>query len=288
MRIAVHGRLRFESDQERLAAILSTLNNKFRTVSLTKELANATGVSASNSIIENPKIQKGEFDLIVSIGGDGTLLETVRKVGHSNTPILGVNTGRLGFLASTPFEEFEQAVERVLKGEFQIDRRTLVKAETGIDLFGRDNYALNEVSVHKSATSSMVVINAYLDDFFLNTYWADGLIISTPTGSTGYSLSAGGPIIAPSTNNLIITPIAPHNLNVRPLVISDSRTVSLRIESTDPSFLISIDSQSKIVSSEVEIRVSKAEFEVGLVRFEAHDYFDTLRSKLMWGIDRRN
>ena len=288
MRIAVHGRLRFESDQERLAAILSSLNKKFGTVSLTKELVQATDASTGNAIIDQPKIQQGEFDLFVSIGGDGTLLETVRRVGDSKTPILGVNTGRLGFLASTPFEEFELALDKVLKGEFQIDWRTLVKAETKMDLFGKDNYALNEVSIHKSATSSMVVIHAYLDDFFLNTYWADGLIISTPTGSTGYSLSAGGPIIAPSTNNLIITPIAPHNLNVRPLVISDARTVTLRIESTDPSFLVSLDSQSKIVSSKVEINVSKAEFEVGLVRFEAHDYFDTLRSKLMWGIDRRN
>lgn len=134
----------------------------------------------------------------------------------------------------------------------------------------------------------MLVVNAYLDDFFLNTYWADGLIVATPTGSTGYSLSTGGPIVAPGTSNFIITPIAPHNLNVRPLVIGDNRTITLRVDSTDPSFMVSLDSQSKIVSSEVEIRVSKADFKVGLIRFGPNDYFETLREKLMWGHDRRN
>ena len=209
-------------------------------------------------------------------------------MADSAIPILGVNTGRLGFLASTPFEELEQALERLVGGNFQVDQRTLVKAETQIGLFRNENFALNEVSVHKSATSSMVVVKAYLDDFFLNTYWADGLIISTPTGSTGYSLSAGGPIIAPGTSNFIITPIAPHNLNVRPLVIGDDRRITLKIEDIDPNFMISLDSQSKVVNSDVEIQISKADFKVGLIRFGAHDYCDTLRGKLMWGHDRRN
>lgn len=245
------------------------------------------GVRAEQ-LIDHQKFDKGEFDVLISIGGDGTILESVRKVGSSGIPILGVNAGRLGFLASTPFEEFGQALERLGNGDFQVDQRTLVKAETDCDLFGNDNYALNEVSVHKNATSSMLVVNAYLDDFFLNTYWADGLIISTPTGSTGYSLSTGGPIVAPGTSNFIITPIAPHNLNVRPLVISDDRKITLRVGRSDPNFMVSLDSQSKVIGSDVEIRVSKAGFEVGLVRFGPNDYFDTLRGKLMWGHDRRN
>lgn len=287
MRVAVHGRLRFDEDRPRLLAVLKALSDCFEAVSYSESLRDLEGVE-SGQVFSETKLKQGQYDILVSVGGDGTILESVRKVDRSGIPIFGVNTGRLGFLSSTPFEELEQAFQLLKNGTFQVDNRTLVKAETKDDLFGKDNYALNEVSVHKSATSSMVVVNAYLDDFFLNTYWADGLIISTPTGSTGYSLSTGGPIVAPSTNNLIITPIAPHNLNVRPLVISDERKITLKIDDTDPDFLISLDSQSKVVNSDVEITVSKADFQVGLVRFGPHDYFDTLRSKLMWGIDRRN
>ncbi len=287
MRIAVHGRLRFDTDRPKLESVLGMLNKKFEDVSYTQSLAEIGGVRA-NRILGNGKFHKQQFDALISIGGDGTILESVRKVGRSGIPILGVNAGRLGFLASTPFEELDQALEKLMNGDFQIDWRTLVQAETKGDLFGEDNYALNEVSVHKNSTSSMIVVNAYLDDFFLNTYWADGLIISTPTGSTGYSLSAGGPIIAPGTSNFIITPIAPHNLNVRPLVISDDRVITLTIEEADPDFMISLDSQSVIVGPETEIRISKTDFEVGLVRFGTNDYFDTLRGKLMWGHDRRN
>jgi NAD+ kinase len=287
MRIAVHGRLRFDTDRPKLESVLNVLNKKFESVSYTRSLAEVGGVQADR-ILGNDKFQQGQFDALVCIGGDGTILESVRKVGQSGIPILGVNAGRLGFLASTPFEELDQALEKLVSGNFQIDRRTLVQAETDGNLFGEDNFALNEVSVHKNSTSSMIVVNAYLDDFFLNTYWADGLIISTPTGSTGYSLSAGGPIIAPGTSNFIVTPIAPHNLNVRPLVISDDRIITLRIGEADPDFMMSLDSQSVIVGPETEIRISKADFEVGLVRFGANDYFDTLRGKLMWGNDRRN
>lgn len=287
MRIAVHGRLRSDTDRSKLESVLSTLDQKFGSVSYTQNLAEVGGVQ-SHRILSNDKFEQGQFDALVCIGGDGTILESVRKVGRSGIPILGVNAGRLGFLASTPFEELDQALEKLMNGDFQIDRRTLVQAETVGDLFGADNYALNEVSVHKNSTSSMIVVNAYLDDFFLNTYWADGLIISTPTGSTGYSLSAGGPIIAPGTSNFIITPIAPHNLNVRPLVISDDRRITLRIGDADPDFMMSLDSQSVIVGPQTEIRITKADFEVGLIRFGPNDYFDTLRGKLMWGHDRRN
>ncbi|MBP9151563.1 MAG: NAD kinase [Flavobacteriales bacterium] len=287
MRIAVHGRLRFDTDRPKLESVLNVLNKKFESVSYTQSLAEVGGVQADR-ILGNDKFQQGQFDALVCIGGDGTILESVRKVGRSGIPILGVNAGRLGFLASTPFEELDQALEKLVTGNFQIDRRTLVQATTNGNLFGDDNFALNEVSVHKNSTSSMIVVNAYLDDFFLNTYWADGLIISTPTGSTGYSLSAGGPIIAPGTSNFIVTPIAPHNLNVRPLVIGDDRIITLRIGEADPDFMMSLDSQSVIVGPETEIRISKADFEVGLVRFGANDYFDTLRGKLMWGHDRRN
>ena len=287
MRLAVHGRVRFDTDRPRLETVLEILRSKFESVKYTSGLVGMRGVE-SKLIIETPKLNSADFDLLISIGGDGTILESVRLVGASGIPILGINAGRLGFLASTPVEELDAALSRLLAGDYSIEERTLVRAETDQDFFGNDNYALNEVSVHKSATSSMVIVNAYLDDFFLNTYWADGLIISTPTGSTGYSLSTGGPIIAPGTSNFIITPIAPHNLNVRPLVISDNRRVTLKIGGTDPNFMMSLDSQSKVLNSDVELRISRADFTVGLVRFGPNDYFDTLRSKLMWGIDRRN
>ena len=287
MRIIVHGRLRFHTDLPKLESVLNTLNNKFDSVCYTPDLAQIGGIDTSN-VVASDKLHSGQFDVLVSIGGDGTILESVRKVGDSGIPILGVNAGRLGFLASTPFEELNQAVDKLLNSDFQVDKRTLVQAETDGNQFGGENYALNELSVHKSATSSMVVVNAYLDDFFLNTYWADGLIISTPTGSTGYSLSAGGPIIAPGTSNFIITPIAPHNLNVRPLVIGDDRKITLKIGGSDPNYMMSLDSQSKVLDSDIEVTISKADFKVGLVRFGPNDYFDTLRGKLMWGIDRRN
>ena len=287
MRVVVHGRLRFEQDRPRLEKVLGLITNKFEDVAYTSELAEIHASGNSNSVVSTT-LRKDDYDVMVSVGGDGTILESVRLVGRSEIPIFGVNAGRLGFLASTPYEELEQALNCLVNGTFQVEKRALVKAETKSGLFGEDNYALNELSVHKSATSSMVVVHAYLDGFFLNTYWADGLIISTPTGSTGYSLSAGGPIIEPGTKNLIITPIAPHNLNVRPLVISDDKKITLSIEDTDPNFMMSLDSQSKIVDSKVNIEVSRADFEVGLIRFETNDYFDTLRSKLMWGHDRRN
>jgi len=287
MRVVVHGRLRYASDKPQLEQIVTQIGLMFEQVQFTTSLAASIDLDPE-TIIHPTEIPKGDLDVMISVGGDGTLLDSVRIVGRSGIPILGVNTGRLGFLASTPFEELEQALLKLRNGDFHVEARSLVQADTDSDLFGTGNFALNEVSVHKSATSSMLIVKAYLDDFFLNTYWADGLIISTPTGSTGYSLSTGGPIVSPETNNIIISPIAPHNLNVRPLVVSDTRSITLRIEDTDPQFMVSLDSQSRIVSSDVEIRISKADFTIGLIRFRPNEYFDTLRSKLMWGHDLRN
>lgn len=287
MRIAVHGRLRYDSDRPRMLEIIKVIEEEFSSVKFSDHLASKLSIESSK-VFQTDVIDETEFDVLISVGGDGTLLDSVRKVARTDVPIFGVNTGRLGFLSSTPFDELLQGLGRLKVGDYQVDKRTLVKVDSEAELFGEGSFALNEVSVHKSATSSMLVVHAYLDDFFLNTYWADGLIISTPTGSTGYSLSTGGPIIAPGTNNIIVTPIAPHNLNVRPLVISDKRKITLKVEDTDPNFMISLDSQSKILSTKHELVVSKANFEVGLIRFARHDYFDTLRSKLMWGNDRRN
>ncbi|MBL4587702.1 MAG: NAD kinase, partial [Flavobacteriales bacterium] len=280
-------RLRNSSDRSRYSEILKKISEKFEYVRFTEELSEVIETD-SERVISTDKFEKDQFDFLISVGGDGTILESVRKVGRSGIPIFGVNAGRMGFLASTPQEGLDQALERLIKGDFFVAKRSMIQAKTTGNIFGEENYALNEIGVHKHATSSMIIVHTYLDDFFLNSYWADGLIISTPTGSTGYSLSVGGPIVSPVTQNLVITPIAPHNLNVRPLVIDENRVVKLKIEATEPNFLISLDSESRTVDQSTTIEISKADFRVGLIRFEKHDYFDTLRNKLMWGIDRRN
>ncbi len=287
MRIAVHGRLRNGSDRPRFSEILGRISAKFEDVWFTAEIQEVSG-TGSDRIIAEGQLDADRFDFLISVGGDGTLLESVRKVGRSGIPILGVNAGRMGFLASTPHENLDAALDNLINGNFFVAKRSLVKVESEDGIFGDRNYALNEISVHKNATSSMIIVHAYLDDFFLNSYWADGLIVSTPTGSTGYSLSVGGPIVSPITQNLVITPIAPHNLNVRPLVVDENRIIKLKVEATEPDFLISLDSESTTIDQSTAIEISKADFRVGLVRFEKHDYFDTLRNKLMWGIDRRN
>jgi len=287
MRIAVHGRLRNSSDRLRYSEILKKISEKFEYVRFTEELSEVIDTD-SERVISTDKFEKDQFDFLISVGGDGTILESVRKVGRSEIPIFGVNAGRMGFLASTPQEDLDGALDRLINGKFFVAKRSMIQAKTTDNIFGDENYALNEIGVHKNATSSMIIVHTYLDDFFLNSYWADGLIISTPTGSTGYSLSVGGPIVSPITENLIITPIAPHNLNVRPLVIDENRVIKLKVEATEPNFLISLDSQSRSVKQSTTLEISKADFRVGLIRFEKHDYFDTLRNKLMWGLDRRN
>lgn len=229
-----------------------------------------------------------EVDVMISIGGDGTLLESVTFVGPKEIPILGINTGRLGFLAATRREEIDMAIEELISQHYRISERTLVRLISDQDLFGGLNFALNELTISKRDSSSMITVHTYVDGEFLNSYWADGLIVSTPTGSTGYSLSCGGPLLHPTTENFIITPISPHNLNVRPMVISDESHVSFEIEGRSKNFLISLDSRSMIVSSEVKLAVKKESFKVKLIELKPNNYYKTLRTKLNWGFDARN
>lgn len=229
-----------------------------------------------------------EADFVISIGGDGTLLETVTFVGSKEIPIVGINTGRLGFLAATRREEIEIAIDELISKHYRISERTLLKLISNADLFGGIDFALNELTISKIDSSSMITVHTYVDGEFLNSYWADGLIVSTPTGSTGYSLSCGGPLMHPSTQNFIITPISPHNLNVRPMVISDESYVSFEIEGRSQNFLISLDSRSKIVSSDIKLALKKESFKVKLIELKTNSYFKTLRSKLNWGFDARN
>lgn len=231
---------------------------------------------------------KDRVDFMFSIGGDGTLLKTITLIKDSGIPVLGFNTGRLGFLSGTGREEIKDAIEALSENKYKTDTRSLLEIVNSGNINISDNYALNEISVHKRDSSSMISIHAYVNDIFLNTYWADGLIIATPTGSTAYSLSCGGPILTPDSNNFIINPIAIHNLTVRPVVIPDDSVIKLKIEGRDSNYLLSIDSRSEVLQSTMEIIIKKASFGIKLVKLNNNNFFTTIREKLMWGLDKRN
>ncbi len=226
--------------------------------------------------------------IMFSIGGDGTFLEAVTLVRDLPVAIAGINSGRLGFLSDISQEEIVMAVDTVMNGTIETEERTLIQVDCDQPLFGDFNFALNEITVHKRDDSSMIKIHTYLDGLFLNTYWADGLIVSTPTGSTAYSLSVGGPLVLPGTGNFILSPISPHHLTVRPLVFRDNMKITLRTESRSGNLLVSADSRSVIIEDNLELRISKAPFKIKTIRLRDHNFYQTLRSKLMWGADKRN
>ncbi len=231
---------------------------------------------------------KDKMDILLCIGGDGTFLETILVVRDSGIPVLGINTGRLGFLANTHKDEINAVLNDLKDHKFRLQSRSLLSLETQGKLFGDDNFALNEITVHKKDSASMITIHTYIGDLFLNSYWADGLIIATPTGSTAYSLSCGGPIILPGSRDYVITPIAPHNLNVRPIVVPDDRVIRLKIEGRGRDFLCSLDSRSVAIDSGVELTIKRAAFEINIVQTEEQNFLSTIRNKMMWGLDRRN
>lgn len=227
-------------------------------------------------------------DVLISLGGDGTLLDTLALVRDSGVPVIGINFGRLGFLASINKNEIKNAIEALVNKEYSLDKRTLLNVESKHNLFGDENFALNDITIHRRDNTAMMIIHAYMNDEFINSYWADGLIIATPTGSTAYSLSCGGPIIFPSAQNFVITPIAPHNLNVRPVIIPDDVSLRFEVEARSTKFLVSCDSRTATVDRSVKITINKAAFHVNLVRLNNESYLTTLRNKLLWGIDTRN
>jgi NAD+ kinase len=230
----------------------------------------------------------GKVDIMFSLGGDGTLLDTVTLIRDSNIPVLGINFGRLGFLASINKDAIDGALQSLVQKQYTLDKRSLLSIESAFNPFGADNFALNDITFHKRDTSAMIIIHAYLNNEFLNSYWADGLIVATPTGSTAYSLSCGGPIVMPSSGNIVVTPIAPHNLNVRPIVLSDSNELSFEIEGRSSKYRLSCDSRTEVVDTSVKTVVKKAPFEINLIRLDQENYLETLRNKLLWGIDTRN
>ncbi|RLD78465.1 MAG: NAD kinase [Bacteroidetes bacterium] len=240
------------------------------------------------TFFSNQKDFKGNHDILLSIGGDGTFLESVTFVKNKGIPIAGINSGRLGFLANISKNEMELALKKILNKSYSFEERELIQLETPDNLFKNDNFALNEITVQKTDSSSMITIHVYLDGQFLNTYWADGLIISTPTGSTAYSLSAGGPIVAPNAKNYIITPLAPHNLTIRPIVIPNHHNLTLKIEGRDQNYLVSLDHRHKVFSNSVELKIRKSKFKIKMLKHDDRTFYSTLREKLMWGLDKRN
>ncbi|MBX2923947.1 MAG: NAD kinase [Chitinophagaceae bacterium] len=228
------------------------------------------------------------FECIISMGGDGTLLDTLTFIRNSKIPVLGINLGRLGFLATIGRDELQDAVTALVNRTYLIDKRSMIHLDSDTPLFGDTPYALNEFAIHKRDTSSMIKIHTYLNGEFLNTYWADGLIVSTPTGSTGYSLSCNGPVVFPESGSFVITPVAPHNLNVRPIIIPDNNIVSFEVEGRTDQFICTLDSRKEIVSKDIQLAIKKEAFPLNLIRLNENSFLQTLRNKLSWGLDKRN
>ncbi len=227
------------------------------------------------------------IDLMLSLGGDGTFLKTATIIRNKGVPVIGINTGRLGFLANIPPEDIKEALHDIFSKQFSLEKRSLIKLASPENVFNDFPYALNEVTIHKQ-DSAMITIHATINGEYMNSYWADGLIISTPTGSTAYSLSAGGPVVVPYCNNFIISPIAPHNLTVRPLIVPDKTEIKLNINARNSKFILTADSRSEIVDTSYEIKLVKANFCLNMLKLDHFSFYNTLRNKLMWGVDKRN
>jgi len=242
----------------------------------------------SYQVLDPAENIKGFIDIFLTLGGDGTLLDMVTLIRDSGIPVIGINFGRLGFLASINKSDIESAIHAVVSKQFTLDSRELLCVNSDAGIFGDDNFALNDITIHKRDDAAMITTHVFLNGEFVNSYWGDGIIISTATGSTAYSLSCGGPIIYPESNSLVLTPVAPHNLNVRPIVLPDSCILSFDVESRGTNYLISCDSRTAIVDKTIRFDVKKAGFRLNLIRLNNESYLSTLRNKLLWGLDARN
>ncbi len=231
---------------------------------------------------------KDKVDVMISLGGDGTMLDTITLIRDSGIPVIGINFGRLGFLASINKDGIKSAINSLVNNQFSLDTRRLLQVQSNQKLFGDLNFALNDFTIHKRDNSAMMLVHCYMNGEFLNSYWADGLIVATPTGSTAYSMSCGGPIVFPRSGNFVITPISPHNLNVRPVILSDANILSFEIEGRSSKYIVTCDSRTEVVDNTIRISVQRANFDINLIRLNNESYLSTLRNKLLWGIDTRN
>jgi len=293
MKIAIYGQYYKGEDKEYIEELFNTLNKHNIEFVIEKNYYLGLKKYIKTSIVktfESHKELNNSFSFMFTIGGDGTILRAVTFVRDSNIPIVGINTGRLGFLATVQKDEIVNAVELLLKKQFIVKERSLLSVTTTpkIDNLASLNFALNEVSVNRKNTASMITIETYLDNEYLTSYWADGLIIATPTGSTGYSLSCGGPIITPQAKSFAITPIAPHNLNARPLVIPDETVIKFKVSGREDKFFLSLDSRITTINRTTEVSIQKSDFNLKMVQINQQTFIKTLREKLLWGQDTRN
>jgi NAD+ kinase len=291
MKIAVHGRSFSESARPFIQGMFDELRERPIEVQLFapfRHFLDIMQVRHYSTQTYSSATDLYDARLVVSLGGDGTLLETVSLVGARQIAVIGINVGRLGFLATVPPERIADMITALEDGKYRIDERSMLVLESDTDIFDGQNFGLNDFTITKTDTSSMITVHSYLNGDFLNSYWADGLIVSTPTGSTGYSLSCGGPVLVPHSQNFILTPVSPHNLNVRPLVVEDTSVMSFEVKSRSNSFLVSLDARSHVVDVSVKLTVRKAPFAARLVKMLDDNFFDTLRNKLSWGLDMRN
>lgn len=291
MRIALHGRDTRSASAGFIEKLVEHLHQRNVEVIISDKLA-AHIPSKDRRRLKlktfTHKDNLAKVDFLISVGGDGTLLESVTYVGKSGVPILGINTGRMGFLATTHRNDVHQAIEDLIDGNFEIDERTLLRLSSNRELFDNIPFALNDLTIMKKDSSSMITVHVHVDGELLNSYWADGIIVATPTGSTGYSLSCGGPLVYPKSDSFVITPVSPHNLTARPIVISDNSEIRFSIEGRSKKFLISLDSRYETIDASTQLTVNKEKFTIKLVLLPGYHYFKTLRQKLNWGLDVRN
>ncbi|MGN6616123.1 MAG: NAD kinase [Ilyomonas sp.] len=292
MKVAIYSRGLEDYQQTSLLILLNELRKYNIEIIISRSLADKypdiTDNNKGAGVFNNTHDLDESVDCLISLGGDGTILDTVTLVCDKNIPILGINFGRLGFLASIGKEEITTAVDALVNGTYVVDKRTLIHLDADIPLFGDTPFALNEFALHKRDTSPMIKIHTYLNGEFLNSYWADGLIVSTPTGSTGYSMSCNGPIVFPESSSFLITPVAPHNLNIRPIIVSDENIISFEVEGRTQQFICAMDARKEIVEKNIQLAVKKEKFTVSLIRLNENSFLSTLRSKLTWGLDKRN
>lgn len=292
MKIAIYGQnYSKESNQKAFEILLEVLLQLKLEIIIEADFLNLQDQKfRDNAQIKTFKTLDNSYELLISIGGDGTILRAITYVRDMGIPIVGINTGRLGFLATIQTDEIESALTEIVNGKYKISERTLLSVSTDInnEEIDQTNFALNEIAISRKNTTSMITVETHLNDEYLTSYWADGLILSTPTGSTGYSLSCGGPVITPDANNFALTPIAPHNLSARPLIIPDHTKVTLRVDGREDQFLLSLDSRIVTLPNTTTLTIKKADFVIKMVERQDETFLDTLRKKLLWGEDRRN
>jgi NAD+ kinase len=293
MRIALYGRLVKETDKSFYQRLFHFLNGKQVELYVYDQFLHALkeasiDVADSKSFHSNQDLLAAQTDLLFSLGGDGTLLDTLALVRDTSIPVLGINAGRLGFLAGVGREDLEQALTEVLNGQYSLDKRALLEFDSDQTYFGDQPFALNEFTIHKKDASSMITIHTFLNGELLASYWADGLIVCTPTGSTAYSLSCGGPILVPTSDNFVITPVAPHNLNIRPIVVPGNSIITFEVEGRNDQILCTLDARVATVAMQVPLAIRKAQHTISLVRLHETHFLQTMRNKLNWGRDERN